>query len=323
MQLVVKFADVVIPLSILILSMAILALISRYVIKYVEDLIELTGLSETSIGFVLLSVITSTPELVIAVFAILSGTPALSVGDLLGSNVFNVGIVVGTLMVTTGFLRECPKGLHEVADILLLSSLIPLVLVIFRTPTPIIGAGLLATFVLSVYRETKTQDTASVLDSPNKDTSRVNKTLTLTKIFVGTLILIVSARFTVASALEVTTELGINPILVGALVVAFGTSLPELSLGLMAVRRGRVRLATANAIGSNLTNLTLILGVVFLSSAVSPFNMDMTVFLEIISFVLITSLIVWYYMIKGGDCRLYGAVLILTYIIFQVVVFAR
>ncbi len=300
--------------------MGILAYISRYVIRYVEDLMELTGLSETSMGFALLSVITSTPELLIAVFAILSGTPALSVGDLLGSNVFNIGIVVGILMVTTGFLKECPEGLHEVADILLLSSAIPLILVIFKAPLPIIGAGLLAIFVFTVYKETRTRQPLSTSGRQIENKGGISKALTLTKILLGTTIIIIAARFTVTSALEVTTAVGINPILVGALVVAFGTSLPELSLSMMAAKSGRVYLAVANAVGSNLTNLTLILGVVFLFSAVSPFNVDMTAFLEIISFVLITSLIIWHHMIKGGDCRLVGTILILTYVTFQVIV---
>lgn len=316
-------ADLIVPLGTLIISMAFLAFTSRYVIKYIEDLIELTGLSETSVGFALVSVITSMPELLIAVFAILSGTPALSVGDLLGSNVFNIGIVVGILMVATGFLKECPTGLHEVADILLLSSLIPLVLVIFRTPTPIIGVGLLAIFVFSVYKETQAREPLLTVSNSHKIKRRVDKALTLTKILLGTLIIIISARFIVTSALEVVAELGVSPILVGALVVAFGTSLPELSLSMMAVRRGRVRLAIANAIGSNLTNLTLILGVIFLFSAVSPFNIDMTAFLEIISFVLITSIIIWYQMIRGGDCRLFGATLIITYVVFEIVVSTR
>ena len=152
--------------------MAVLAYISRHVIQSVEDLIEVTGFSETSIGFVLLSVITSTPEILIAAFALSSGTPALSVGDLLGSNVFNIGVVVGILMLTTGFLKECPEGLDEVADILLLSSVIPLILVIFKTPTPIIGCGLLAVFVLSVYREIRTQTALSISGNSNLEKKR-------------------------------------------------------------------------------------------------------------------------------------------------------
>jgi len=304
--------------------MAALALVSRYVIKFVEDLIEITGLSETSAGFALLSVITSTPELVIAVFAVISGTPQLSVGDLLGSNVFNIGIVVGVLMVATGFLKECPEALHEVADILLLSSIIPLLLVIFGTPTAMVSFGLLAVFVFSVYRETKASGLGPTqVHDDSAEGSSLSRSWTLFKVFLGTIVVVIAARFTVSSALEVSAALGIDEILVGALVVAFGTSLPELSLSLVAVRKGRIRLAMANAIGSNLTNLTLILGVVFASALVFPFSVAIEEFLEIISFVLITSIIVWHYMIRGGDCRRTGVALILTYVAFQILVALR
>ncbi len=320
--MVLRFADILVPLVTLGVSLAALAYTSRYVIGSVEEVIEITGLSETSVGFALLSVITSTPELLVAVFAVLSGTPSLSVGDLLGSNVFNIGIVVGVLMLTTGFLRECPEGLDEVADVLLLSSIIPLILVILRTPTPLVGCGLLGIFAFSVYRETKAR-TLPPLDGLNVSSGEQkkppSKALSVLKIFGGTIFIIISARFTVSAALEIAAAAGIYPILIGALIVAFGTSLPELSLSVMAVKRGRVRLATANAIGSNLTNLTLILGIVFLSSLFSPFSIDITSFSQIISFVLITSLVIWYHMTRGGDCRLVGAVLILTYIVFQAV----
>jgi len=319
---VLRFTDILVPLLTLGLSLAALAYTSRYVIGSVEDVIEITGLSETSVGFALLSVITSTPELLVAVFAVSSGTPSLSIGDLLGSNVFNIGIVVGVLMLTTGFLRECPEGLDEVADVLLLSSIIPLILVILRTPTPLVGFGLLGIFAFSVYRETKARTLAppARLDVSSEESKKApSKALSILKILGGTIFIIISARFTVSAALEIAAAAGIYPIFIGALVVAFGTSLPELSLSIMAVKRGRVRLATANAIGSNLTNLTLILGIVFLSSLFSPFSVDITSFSQIISFVLITSLVVWYHMTRGGDCRIVGVVLVLTYVAFQAV----
>lgn len=259
-----------------------------------------------------------------AVFAISAGVPSLSVGDLLGSNIFNIGVVVGILMLTAGFLKECPEGLDEIADFLLLSSVIPLVLVIVKLPTGFIGIGLLSIFAFSVYRETRrpaVSASMSMTDHSRNNSEKIaSKPLTVLKILVGTLVVLVAARFTVSSALEITAAFGIPPIFIGALVVAFGTSLPELSLSIMAVKRRRMRLASANAIGSNLTNLTLILGIVFLSSFFSPFSVDITSFFEIISFVLITSLIIWYHMTKGGDCRLVGIALISTYVIFQVTV---
>jgi cation:H+ antiporter len=304
-------------------SMIALSYVSRYVIRWIEDFMEITGLSETSVGFALLSVITSTPELLVAVFAVSGGAPGLSVGDLLGSNVFNLGIVVGVLMVTAGFLKECPEGMVEIADILLLSSIIPLILVVLKVSISFIGVGLLAIFVFSVFRETRnrTQVVSSMAKGPDEGEKRsLKKSSVFFKIFLGTILVIVSARFTVSSALEIAGFFGIPLIFLGAKLVSIGTSLPELSLTLAAVRSKRIHLATANAIGSNLSNLTLILGVVFVSSFFSPFSVNITSFIEIISFVLITSLIIWYHLTKGGNCRLIGVTLILTYIVFQAIV---
>lgn len=319
---VTKLAELATSIILLGASLTALSFASRYVIKFIEDLIEITGFGETSIGFALLSVITSVPELTVAIFSIIDGSPSLSVGDLLGSNVFNLGVVVGILMLTSGFLKECPEGLDELADILMLSSIIPLILVVLRVPELLFGIGLLSIFVLTVYKETRTR-TLKPLPNQVNENKRGKTPLILIKILGGTIIVALSARFAVSSALEIAFNLAVAPIVVGALIVAFGTSLPELSLSLTAVKRGRLRLASANAIGSNLTNLSLILGLVLLSSFFSPFRLNVTAFSEIISFVLITSLIIWYHMTKGADCRLVGISLILTYIIFQVTTIIR
>ena len=303
-------------------SMAVLAYVSSFVIRSIEDFMELTGLGETAVGFALLSVITSTPELVVAAFSLAEGAPGLTVGDLLGSNVFNLGVVVGLLMLISGFLKECPEGLVEIADILLLSSIIPLLLVSVKGNNWLIGVGLLTLFVYTVYRETRLKGRVSqpvLTENQEGSKSSKSRSLTFVKILIGTLVIVVSARFTVSSALEIAGFLGIPVILIGAKLVAIGTSLPELSLSIAAVRRGRIYLATANAIGSNLTNLTLILGIVLCSSFFNPFILDLTAFTEVISFVLITSLIIWYYITKGGNCRRFGAILILTYVFFQAV----
>ncbi len=247
----------------------------------------------------------------------MNGQPSLSVGDLLGSNVFNIGVVVGTLMLTAGFLKECPEGFDELAEILLISSIVPLILVVFRVPALLLGIGLLSVFVLVVYKETRTR-TLRPLPNFGRGKKQGRIFPILIKVLVGTAVVVLSARFVVSSALEIVLNLNVDTIVVGASLVAFGTSLPELSLGLAAVKRGRMRLASANAIGSNLTNLTLILAVVLISSTLRPFTLDAAIFSEIISFVLITSLIIWYHMTKGADCRVVGITLVLTYILFQV-----
>jgi cation:H+ antiporter len=105
-------------------------------------------------------------------------------------------------------------------------------------------------------------------------------------LLLGLVAVIVSARLVVSSGVNIALILGAPPILIGAKVVAIGTSLPELTLDLTAVRRGRVHLAIGDIIGSNLTNLSLVLGLVLLTS---PFTVDITIFTEILPFLLITN----------------------------------
>ena len=136
-------------------------------------------------------------------------------------------------------------------------------------------------------------------------------------LLIGLVGVIVSARLVVSSGLNIAVILGAPPILIGAKVVAIGTSLPELTLDLTAVRRGRVHLVIGDIIGSNLTNLSLVLGLVLLTS---PFAVDITIFTELLPFLLITTVIFWRFLTRGGISKIGGAILILVYILFQVII---
>ncbi|MCJ7720780.1 hypothetical protein MUO98_00015, partial [Candidatus Bathyarchaeota archaeon] len=141
----------IVDLLILAFSLVILALASHYTINSIEKLIALTGLSEMSAGFILLATLTSVPEIIVALFSVLQGEPGISVGDILGSNVFNIGAVLGILAMF-GYLKTCCTDLLlDLTDILFLTSLIPLLLVIFNVSSPIVGALLLGTFVANTY----------------------------------------------------------------------------------------------------------------------------------------------------------------------------
>jgi len=109
--------DTGIQFLILFVSLIGLASSSHFAIKSVEDIIELTGLSDVSAGFILLSVLTSAPEILVAIFAISEGNSAVSVGDVLGSNIFNIAFVLG-LLGLLGYLKLCCNDLIlELADI--------------------------------------------------------------------------------------------------------------------------------------------------------------------------------------------------------------
>ncbi len=315
--------DLIIQVFILASSLVLLALGGHFSIRAIERLIELTGLSEVSAGFVILAVVTSTPEMTVAIFSVLQGTPGISVGDVLGSNVFNLGVVMGILAML-GYMKTCCEELMvELTDILFLTALIPLLLVIshfhiFDVSSPIVGVILLGAFLANAYFMLKKRTPPVKLEEAETagaaKKGEVGKVVAILCIaFAG---LLLAAYLAVYSGSNVAIFLGVPPILIGAKIVSIGTSLPEMTLDLTAVRRGRVQLALGDIIGSNLTNLTLVLGLVLVSS---PFTIDMTIFTEILPFLLITTIVFWRFLTKGGVSQFGGMILILVYILFQAV----
>jgi len=308
--------DLLVQLLIFAVALVVLASASHFTIKSIEKLIEITGLSDISAGFVILAVMTSTPEMIVALFSVLQGTPGISIGDILGSNVFNVGAVIGILGML-GYLKTCcTDRLVELTDILFLTSLIPLLLVIVKVFSSIVGAILLAIFLVSIYFMAK-KKTPIVKASNSAALGEESKKKVLAMLILGFSGVFIAANLVVSSGINIAGILGAPPILIGAKVVSIGTSLPELTLDLAAVRRGRVQLAIGDILGSNLTNLTLVLGLVLLTS---PFAVDLAIFTEILPFLLITTIVFWRFLTRGGVSQAGGIVLIMTYILFQAVV---
>jgi cation:H+ antiporter len=314
--------ELIIQLFIFAISLILLASASHFAIKSIEKLIELTGLSEVSVGFLILAVMTSIPEITVAIFSILQGTPGTSVGDVLGSNVFNISVVVGILAML-GYLKTCcTELLVELTDILFLTTLIPLILVlvisnyhIFNVASPIVGMILLGAFVINAFfvvRKRTPPVKMNTFEAVKKESTKI----VCAKLLVSLIGVVIAARLVVYSVSNIALFLGVPPILIGAKVVAIGTSLPELTLDLTAVKRGRIQLALGDIIGSNLTNLTLVLGLVLIGS---PLAVDMTVLIEILPFLLITTIIFWRFLVKGGVSKVGGVILIMTYILFQAV----
>jgi cation:H+ antiporter len=221
-----------------------------------------------------------------------------------------------------GYLKTCCTNLLvELTDILFITALIPLLLVIsqyhiFDIPSPIIGVILLAAFLTNTYLIARKR-TPSVDANDDKAINKGKKGVVVATLLLCFAIVVIAARLTVYSASNIAVALGVPPILVGAKIVAIGTSLPELTLDLTAVRRGRMQLALGDIIGSNLTNLTLVLGLVLLSA---PFRVDLTIFIEILPFLLLTTVIFWRFILRGGVSKTGGAFLILTYVLFQILV---
>ena len=204
-------------------------------------------------------------------------------------------------------------------DVLFFSSAIPILLVIpflsasLQTVRPLIGMILIGVFIFSICIVAKTRR-APLTDMQRAEIRRKSMKVVLARVVAGISVVILAAKFTVWSASTIAAVLGIPPILIGAKIVAIGTSLPELALDVTAVRRGRIHLAIGDVIGSNLSNIALVLGIVLL---VSPLTVNLTILTEILPFLLIITLLLWRFLTKGGIPKWGGILLIMVYILFQ------
>jgi cation:H+ antiporter len=292
----------------------------RFTIGELERLITYTGLGKLSVGFVILAVMTSLPEVSVAIFSILQGNPGLSIGDIFGSNVFNMGLVVGVIAVSGFFKKCCSDLLVELTDLLFLITLIPLLLLIsgyevFQIPSIIIGGILLAAFSINTFLMFR-RKTPPVEENKRTNVGKAKLARVIIILAASLAVLILSARLIVYSGINIATSLGISDVVIGAKIVAVGTSLPELAVGFLAAKRGNIPLAVGNIIGSNLTNLTLVLGLILLTV---PFIADLGALTEIMPFLIISTIIFWRSILRGGVSRVSGIALILTYVVFAVV----
>jgi cation:H+ antiporter len=140
-------------------------------------------------------------------------------------------------------------------------------------------------------------------------------------LLLGLAIVIISSRFVIDSVSNIASILGVAESIIGATIIALGTSLPELTTTLAAVKEGRLRLGLGNTIGSCLTNLTLVLGFVLF---VSPFSVDMEVFTTLVMFGFVSTILLWIFLGNLGRKRLSrieGVILLVFYTIFLVWMF--
>lgn len=221
------------------------------------------GLSPALIGLTVVAFGTSAPELVICIQAALEGAPDIATGNIVGSNVANILLVIGLAALITPMRDGDPETLRNylmmVAASFLLLAISPL-----GEIGRLLGAGMmiaLALILYQAYRRGGVDDAA--VASAEVDTA--DATLASSKIgfllAVGIIGLPIGAHLLIEGARELALGFGISEAAIGLTLVAVGTSLPELAATVMAAVRGRTEVAMGNAIGSNLFNVLGILGI--------------------------------------------------------------
>ncbi|WP_277208894.1 calcium/sodium antiporter [Isoptericola croceus] len=228
------------------------------------------GMSALVVGLTVVSFATSSPELAVSAGAALSGSPGLAVGNVVGSNIANILLVLGVsalvvpLAVTSQVVRtDIPVmiGLAALALVLALDGTI-------STVDGVLLIALLAGYlVVTVLRSRRgwTDEAPPRGDTrPTRwfRTTRARSVLTdIILVAVGVALLVTGAQLLVRGATQIATTFGVSDLVIGLTVVAVGTSLPELATSIIAVRRGERDLAVGNIVGSNIFNIGAVLGI--------------------------------------------------------------
>jgi cation:H+ antiporter len=301
----------IVELILLLSSLAIIAVVSDRIIVYVTKLSSYFGLSEMSAGFILLSVATSLPELFVSSLASLSNQGGLSVGNVLGSNIANLTVILGlAILISRTKITIDSNSEKDLVQFLFLSSLIPLFILQRGSIGPVLGVVLLILFVYFSINISKKAGKISSLGFYRK--KEINFIIVKFLIAIG-LILFLS-KLVVDNGVGIAQSLGLPPSVIGATIIAFGTSLPELATTIQALKKRLFGMALGNIFGSCITNLTLVLGI---ASILSFSQVSVVATSSMLFFTLITALTIWYLIsTKKYIGRKISLFIILIYVLF-------
>lgn len=223
------------------------------------------------IGSTLVSLATTTPELVVSIMAGLRGESGLAVGNAVGSCICNIGLILGvtaTLKQVEIHFRSLRLALLAMVAFGVLLLVMTLDLALSRTQGAIlVGCGL-AYFIWDFWRHWQDRKPAVMAEAKEIEAEAAEarwawartKAGTAVQFIFGALVVVAGSRLLVEGAVDLAARLGIPSIVIGLTVVAVGTSLPELVTAVTSSRKSVSDLAVGNVLGANIANLTLIVG---------------------------------------------------------------
>ncbi|MEJ1388388.1 MAG: calcium/sodium antiporter [Candidatus Sedimenticola sp. (ex Thyasira tokunagai)] len=285
------------------------------------------GISPMVIGLTIVGLGTSAPEILVSAMAAYQGNPGLAIGNAVGSNIANIGLILGITAVIVP-LNVNSNTLKREYPILLAVSLTTLILMLDgqlgRLDGMILLIGLVAILFGLVHIAMRERNNGDPLkaefEAEMPDEMSTGKALLY--FVIGLSLLLVSSKILVWGAVNIATALGISDLVIGLTIVALGTSLPELAASIVSALKKEHDIAIGNVIGSNMYNLLAVLSVPSLIApgAFDPMALsrDMPVMLA-----LTLAMFVMAYGFRGPGRinRFEGALLVLVFIGYQAVLF--
>lgn len=223
------------------------------------------GISPLIVGLTIVAMGSSAPEIIVSFNAAMKGTPGLAIGNAIGSNIANVGMVLGIAAIVTPLVVQSQMLKREIP---VLFAVMLLAFALMADHQLDLIDGIILLFSLFAYL---TWLTLSAIKGRDKDDLMLEELIeelpeqmpnwkAILWVIVGLVILQLSSKLLVNGATAIAYEFGVSDFLIGVTIVAVGTSLPELAASITGVLKGEHELAIGNVVGSNIFNLLAVLG---------------------------------------------------------------
>jgi cation:H+ antiporter len=258
---------------IFIVAMGALIYGADFIIKESERIALHFNISHFVIGATLIAFGTSLPEMAASMMASYAGKSDMAVANVVGSVVFNITLVLGIVFLIA-------KQMHPKRDLFSKDSawvIVPVVIFFIMIQDGTIGRvdGLLylllmASYLFFLFTDSKEDLEGEIDESISKEKFRWGKTLLL--LVIGFVLTIGGANFVVESGTNIARAFGVSEWLIGLFLISLGTSLPELIVSVVAVKKGNAEMSIGNIIGSNVANFSMVLGG---SALINPLTVDL------------------------------------------------
>ena len=278
-------AGIIIQFFLLIVGFVFLIKGSDFFVDGASSIASLLKIPTIIVGLTIVALGTSAPEAAVSITSSLAGSNALAVSNIIGSNIFNILMVIGIAALLSNLTMEKSVLKKDLPFLVGITVLWAIFIVIGWDITNIEGIILLIIMVASIIflvYDTKKSGGATEVEKP-----KFNHPKSIIAILVGLAGIVLGGDLVVDSASAIAIALGMSETLVGLTIVAIGTSLPELVTSITAIRKGENQLVIGNVIGSNIFNILFVLGA---SSAISAIPLDSDMLIDVLFMLFVTIL---------------------------------
>ncbi|WP_055445515.1 calcium/sodium antiporter [Lacinutrix himadriensis] len=247
-------------IAFLILGFVLLVIGGEFLVRASVALSFKLNISKIVIGMTVVSFATSAPELLVSLNAALSGSPAIAINNVVGSNIANIGLVLGITAIVGSIGVD--KSFYKVNWPVMMLFSIALYYFLWNDNqlTAIEGAILFTALIVFVIFLIRSQKNAEVSEEVDDALATVSNFKMIIWLLIGALALYFGSEWLVKGATEIATQLGVSEAVIGVTMIAIGTSVPELAASVIAAAKQEKAISLGNLIGSNIFNIGSVLG---------------------------------------------------------------